>query len=245
MENYGFVYLWRDRKHNKYYIGSHWGNENDGYICSSNRMRNAYNKRPEDFKRRIIKRVLSNRKDLLDEEYYWLSQIKSSELNGVRYYNVSNHHQNHWSASENQHIRKTISEATKEAMAKPEIREKYLANFAKRDIRYLSDPIVRQKRSDTMKARGRNKGKITVKDNDGNVFHVTKDDPRYISGDVMHISKGIKRGPISDNHRTAIKESGVFKQLNSKLIQCVCGKSGNAGNIGRWHKNCRELLSCY
>lgn len=37
----GFVYIWYDRKRKLYYIGSHKGNINDGYICSSNRMRNA------------------------------------------------------------------------------------------------------------------------------------------------------------------------------------------------------------
>ena len=29
-EPYGFVYIWYDRKYKKYYIGSHWGYENDG-----------------------------------------------------------------------------------------------------------------------------------------------------------------------------------------------------------------------
>ena len=54
MEKYGFVYIWRDRKHKMFYIGCHWGTEDDGYVCSSNRMRNAYNRRPNDFKRKII-----------------------------------------------------------------------------------------------------------------------------------------------------------------------------------------------
>ncbi len=30
-QKYGFIYLWRDRKHNRYYLGSHWGSEDDGY----------------------------------------------------------------------------------------------------------------------------------------------------------------------------------------------------------------------
>lgn len=76
MEKYGFVYIWFDRKHKRYYIGCHWGTENDGYICSSSNMKSAYNRRPQDFKRRIISRVYTNRKDLLEEEYKWLSQIK-------------------------------------------------------------------------------------------------------------------------------------------------------------------------
>lgn len=39
MSKYGFVYIWFDRKHHRFYIGCHWGHEEDGYICSSNWMR--------------------------------------------------------------------------------------------------------------------------------------------------------------------------------------------------------------
>jgi hypothetical protein len=87
--SYGFVYCWRDRKHNRYYIGSHWGTENDGYICSSNNMRNNYRNRPKDFKRRIIKRIYTNSKELREEEQRWLSMIPRKEL-GRRYYNKPN-----------------------------------------------------------------------------------------------------------------------------------------------------------
>lgn len=85
-EKYGFVYIWRDKKHNRYYIGSHWGTEDDGYICSSTNMRNNYNNRPFDFKRRIISRITTNRKDLLQEEEKWLNKIPCREMNR-RYYN--------------------------------------------------------------------------------------------------------------------------------------------------------------
>ena len=85
MEKYGFVYLWRDRKYNRYYIGSHWGNPNDGYICSSNNMRHNYRNRKTDFKRRIIAKITTNRTDLLKEEQRWLNMIKSTE----KYYNIN------------------------------------------------------------------------------------------------------------------------------------------------------------
>ena len=29
MEKHGFVYIWFDRKHRRFYIGSHWGTEDD------------------------------------------------------------------------------------------------------------------------------------------------------------------------------------------------------------------------
>lgn len=87
MEKTGFIYLWRDKKRNRYYLGSHLGSENDEYICSSRWMRQAHARRPEDFKRRIIQRGI--RKSVLKEaEYQWLKLIKESEL-GVRYYNLT------------------------------------------------------------------------------------------------------------------------------------------------------------
>jgi len=98
MEKYGFVYLWRDRKHNRYYIGSHWGTEDDGYICSSNWMRKSYKRRPEDFKRRIISRIYTNRKDTFLKEDYYIKMIKQEER-GKKYYNIhlAGHH---WSSDD-------------------------------------------------------------------------------------------------------------------------------------------------
>jgi hypothetical protein len=105
-EKYGFVYIWYDAKHKRYYIGSHWGTEDDGYICSSRLMRQAYNRRQKDFKRRIIERIYTNRKDLLLAEERWLSMIDPEkttsknttleERKNVRYYNINLGTQNHW-----------------------------------------------------------------------------------------------------------------------------------------------------
>lgn len=86
MEKYGIVYIWRDRKHKRYYIGSHWGTEDDGYVCSSTWMLAGYARRPKDFKRRIVAR-LDDRAKLREEEFRWLGMIKSEELK-TRYYNI-------------------------------------------------------------------------------------------------------------------------------------------------------------
>ena len=87
MEKYGVVYIWRDSKHKRYYIGAHWGTENDGYICSSPWMKRAYKLRPNDFKRRILTRVYTNRQEMFDEEAKWQNFIKDEELR-IRYYNI-------------------------------------------------------------------------------------------------------------------------------------------------------------
>lgn len=100
MKEYGFVYIWKDKKRNMFYIGCHWGNETDGYICSSNRMRKAYRRRPNDFKRRIIIRIYTNKLDLLKEEYRLLQYISDYEL-GTKYYNLSKRHFGHWSTDIN------------------------------------------------------------------------------------------------------------------------------------------------
>lgn len=100
MEKYGFVYIWYDRKRKMYYIGCHWGYEWDSYICSSTRMRNTYNRRPEDFRRRVIKSNITSRLETLEEEFRWLSMIPSDQL-GRKYYNHSKKHFGHWSAMPN------------------------------------------------------------------------------------------------------------------------------------------------
>lgn len=83
----GFVYLWFDTLRKMFYIGSHAGSEDDGYIASSLRCRRAVKKRPETFKRKILARVEGSRKILLAEENRWLQMIRVSEL-GVKYYNL-------------------------------------------------------------------------------------------------------------------------------------------------------------
>lgn len=84
---YGFVYIWYDKKHKRYYVGSHKGSFDDGYICSSSWMNKAYKRRPKDFKRRILSIITTNRTDLLAEEQKYLDMIQDTEL-GKKYYNL-------------------------------------------------------------------------------------------------------------------------------------------------------------
>jgi hypothetical protein len=91
----GFVYIWRDRKHNRYYVGSHWGFEDDNYICSSKWMNKSYKRRSNDFKRRILYRGINTRIELYEKEQQWLSLIKREEMK-IRYYNLSLSVKNPW-----------------------------------------------------------------------------------------------------------------------------------------------------
>lgn len=223
MENYGFVYIWYDRKHKRYYVGSHWGTEDDGYICSSKWMMQAYKLRPKDFKRRIISRMHSCKQDILFEENRWLSMIKPNEIK-TRYYNLRIHEFGHWSADKDlEHTtRERISIKTKEAMQRPEVRENYLAAMKNRDNR-SSDLEVRAKRSKSMI--GKNVGKDTSK--------------------AIEAARLVNTGRnISDDHRSKIAAAGVFKAMNSKKIKCkYCGTEGNPGNIGRYHNDKCKLIN--
>jgi NUMOD3 motif len=120
MEKYGFIYLWYDMKRKMFYIGSHWGTEDDGYICSSNRMRDAYRRRPNDFKRKIIQKNIS-RDVLLNEEHKWLQMISDDEL-GKKYYNLRKHKWGHWSTDISSNL--SVQEKIKATLSKPEVKEK-------------------------------------------------------------------------------------------------------------------------
>jgi hypothetical protein len=52
-------------------------------------MKDSYKRRPHDFKRRILKVILTDRADLIKEEYRILNLIKKDEF-GTKYYNFVN-----------------------------------------------------------------------------------------------------------------------------------------------------------
>lgn len=113
MEKYGFVYIWYDVKHKRYYVGCHWGTIHDGYICSSNWMRDAYNRRPQDFRRRILITDLSREQMYIEEQRY-LDMIKPEEKK-IRYYNLNLKNTKPWHMieSSNKSVGQKISEANK------------------------------------------------------------------------------------------------------------------------------------
>ena len=179
----GFIYIWYDSKRKMYYIGCHWGTENDGYICSSRRMRDAYRRRPQDFKKRIIQKNI-DRDNLLSEEHKWLQLISDEEL-GVKYYNLHKHHFGHWSIDDrtNLTIKQKLSEASKNLHKNSEYREKYLEGRKK------LPPRSEEAKRKTATA---NTGKKR-----------TEETKRKIS----ESNKGKVLGPLSDEHRKKVSES--------------------------------------
>jgi hypothetical protein len=115
----GFVYVWRDRKHKRYYVGCHWGSPDDGYVCSSTWMMQANHRRPQDFKRRVVATRFS-RQELLNEEYRWLMMIKQEELRS-RYYNLKIMRDNQWHSTG---LRETVGQKISKALkGKPDSRK--------------------------------------------------------------------------------------------------------------------------
>jgi hypothetical protein len=84
---FGFVYLWYDTKHKKFYLGSHLGLPSDGYTGSNRLFQSKYKSRPDSFKRKILESHDNiSSKELLEREQFWLNLIKPEELT-IRYYN--------------------------------------------------------------------------------------------------------------------------------------------------------------
>lgn len=148
MEKYGFVYLWFDSYQKMFYVGRHWGTIEDGYLCSSNRMRDAYRRRPKDFKRRIIKKVDSKEQLVLEEQRY-LDMIKPEECN-TRYYNTT------LKASTPSMRGRKHSDETKKKIGKGnkgKIRtEEHKDKWRQANLKQFQDPAQRLSRSIKIKA---------------------------------------------------------------------------------------------
>lgn len=157
MEKHGIVYIWRDRKHKRYYIGCHWGHINDGYICSSPWMKQAFKHRPYDFKRRILCLIYTNRQDMFDEEARWQSYISDEELR-TKYYNIRRHGDRHWSTDHNKALSvkqklaaadntRGLREHAKSRVGMPlqdETRQKISKSLKGRPINYVRSEETRQ-----------------------------------------------------------------------------------------------------
>jgi len=211
MEKYGFIYLWYDRKRKMFYLGSHWGTENDRYICSSNRMRDAYRRRPQDFKRRIIQTNIE-RNILLDEEYKWLKLIPECEL-GKRYYNLRQHKWGHWSTDINNSlpIRQKLSTAMKKRIEEGN----YLnsSHWKKgnepwnkgKTIGPQKQEVIEKRANSNRKKRGPYKGAVEYSNTQKRVV-----DPNHIKSEYR---KPPSRKGISHSDETKKKLSEKWKQI--------------------------------
>ncbi len=87
-----FIYIWRNKITKQFYIGKHFGDIGDGYICSSKTMLKEYKANPSHFRRKILEYIQDiNGDQLMAAEKKWLAFIEKEEL-GNKYYNFKKDH---------------------------------------------------------------------------------------------------------------------------------------------------------
>jgi len=113
-------------------------------------MRNSYNRRKKDFKRRILKRV-DIRQSLKEEEQKWISFILDEEL-GKKYYNLTKNVFGYWFEDEQkllntkQRISKSLKEGQHPNILKtdPIVKQKYIDGNKKQFSDSINREVVRQ-----------------------------------------------------------------------------------------------------
>lgn len=238
--SYGFVYLWLDKKQKRFYVGSHWGFEDDGYVCSNPNMKENRRYRPETFKRRVLSRVYTNRHDLLIEEQRFLDMIKPEEF-GRRYYNknASATFYAWWMNEEtkaevgrkisNHPTRgKKLSEAQKGKIVSEETKEK-LKVAGKKQWAGMSNE-AKEAQADRLGRTHAGWNKGLTKETNPN-FAVSEERKKKVS----EFHKGRKR---SEETRQKLREKNP---LYGETIKCPhCPKQGNLLSMKRWHfDNCK------
>lgn len=236
MEKYGFVYIWRDRKHNRYYIGCHWGHQEDSYICSSRWMRNTYRRRPEDFRRRILAFVYTTREDLYQEEYKWLCKIKPEEMR-VKYYNLCLKKFNHWTSDEEKSltVREKLSKTGKQKHQDPEYQKIFEAGREKIRGRKQTPEVV-AKRAAAIKVAKQKQFPIEnrkVRSAKGSAEHSAKlseaSKKRWAQPDAKEKQAKITREQhLGKQHRLGQKNT---PEHIAKIVACNTGKKRTADQI--------------
>lgn len=92
MNYFGYVYLWRDKKHGRYIIGSHFGTVEDRYKTSTGgiHVRNIFKSRPNDMRFRVLEYCnVDDIKELHKIEKKWLD-MRPNIADNPRYFNMTN-----------------------------------------------------------------------------------------------------------------------------------------------------------
>ena len=213
-------------------------------------MKASYKRRPQDFKRRIIKKIFI-KEDLIIEEQKWLDQIKPEEC-GIRYYNKTLR-SNTPSMRGKKHSVESKQKIGKSNKGK--IRsEEFKDVLRKSAIKQFSDQKMREKRSETMKSfwkTNREKYLIGIQKTASVLKGITR--PIEVCEKISKSNKGKIR---SEEFRkkmsfinTGKKQSETTKEKHRKnmtsnehsaktyLITHPCGKQEIISNLSKF---CRE-----
>lgn len=84
-------------------------------------------------------------------------------------------------------------------------------------------------------------GRVCVKDKDGNVFQIYCDDPRYLSGELVHCLKGQSQHPNSNNTGLRKSEKSKKKQSQSRMGKYSGKNNATFGTKWNWLTNGIEI----
>ena len=174
-------------------------------------MKNSYIRRPQDFKRRIIKYV-NDRENILNEEHKWLDLIKDEEL-GKRYYNLTKHHPGHWSHDPNRNL--TVSQKISIAMNRPETKEKLRnGRLGKKHSEETKEKISKVQLGKTVSEETR------VRMSCASSGRKHSDETRSKMSDIQ--------SNRTEEHRLKLSEAGKRRKMNDKQRQALL--DANLGN---------------
>lgn len=135
----GFVYKWYDTSNNMYYIGSHKGDVNDGYIGSGVYFLKSYKKRKESFFREII--YVGEHYRLYEEtvlRYLDAEKDKNS-------YNLKNDSVGGWSHLQTESIKRKRGDSISKSLKGRKLNPKWKKNISKSRMKKIyscSDKIL-------------------------------------------------------------------------------------------------------
>lgn len=260
---YYTIYKITNKVNNKIYIGAHkTSNLEDGYMGSGTAIKNALIKYGNDnFKKEIINfcensdKMYLLEKKLVTKEFIKLPtnyNLKEGGEGGFDYINSlpSNNigkvvvvNEDGLPVQINTDDERFLSGKLKSVNAKKVVAKNSLGKtiivtkeeFDKdSNLVGASKDIKRTDKACENISNGK-KGTVPVIDKNGNRFQVLIDDPRYLSGELVHNRKGVL---LSDETKRKMSAS---KKGAQKIKKCPhCGKSGGLSNMTRWHfDNCK------
>ena len=214
-----FVYKTINLKNKKCYIGVHsTDNINDGYLGSGDKLKIAIKKYgTENFYREILQFF-----DNLEQAYEYEASLVTEEfIREKTNYNITvggkippirRGKDHHFFGKK----RLDASERMKENNPSKLEHVKELNRSTKVIINTDTGEGKRINKNDHIPEgwKNINSGKITVRDNDGNCFSVDKNDQRYLSGELIQASKGVKK-----NIKNSTKGKIIVEDKNGKRFK--------------------------
>jgi len=223
IEYNSFIYKWEDTKYGRYYIGSHVGSIDDGYLFSGIDIKAEYKNRPIDFKRIILSYHLIN-------EYHEIRDIEREYLirfdveNNDSFYNRTNE-------SYGGHHRKSVEKRLND------IDENGLNSFQRAAIKMVKT----RKKKDSFRT-SKEKEYRTKKSRE---FENIKDKiSKSLKGKGKWINKNGMEKMIQSTDYPIYRSDGWLEGRKHTYTYSECSniaKSMNIRNIKEWQKISRSM----